>query len=263
MRRSASRTRGCTSVPQAIGCSTLTQLPLRPHDAHSQRRADARGRSPHHRRHRHPVARADGERRPAGRGGDGGGVRRAGSRAASPCCAAAATTAATASSSRARCSSAASTPPVFVIGSVADVRGDARTNLDILGRLGVTVVEIGDEQTLGAALLGDSAVHADRRRDLRHRPQGGRSPACWRRSSPTSTRRAFPIVVDRSAERPVGRHAAPDRRLHRRVDDGHAGGAQAAAGPAAGRSPRRRRRHRRHRHPVRRDRGSTGRTSSC
>ena len=36
---------------------------------------------------------------------------------------------------------------VFVIGSVADVRGDARTNLDILGRLGVTVVEVGDEQT--------------------------------------------------------------------------------------------------------------------
>jgi NAD(P)H-hydrate epimerase len=36
---------------------------------------------------------------------------------------------------------------VFVLGSVADVRGDARTNLDILGRLGVTVVEVGDEQT--------------------------------------------------------------------------------------------------------------------
>jgi NAD(P)H-hydrate epimerase len=36
---------------------------------------------------------------------------------------------------------------VFVIGSLADVRGDAKTNLDILGRLGVTVVEIGDEQT--------------------------------------------------------------------------------------------------------------------
>jgi NAD(P)H-hydrate epimerase len=36
---------------------------------------------------------------------------------------------------------------VFVIGSVGDVRGDARLNLDILGRLGVTVVEIGDEQT--------------------------------------------------------------------------------------------------------------------
>jgi hydroxyethylthiazole kinase-like uncharacterized protein yjeF len=36
---------------------------------------------------------------------------------------------------------------VFVIGTVADVRGDARTNLDILGRLGVTVVEVADEQT--------------------------------------------------------------------------------------------------------------------
>jgi len=36
---------------------------------------------------------------------------------------------------------------VFVMGAVADVRGDARTNLDILGRLGVTVVEVGDEQS--------------------------------------------------------------------------------------------------------------------
>src|SRR5512134_481462 len=31
---------------------------------------------------------------------------------------------------------------VFLLGSVADVRGDARTNLEILGRLGLTVVEI-------------------------------------------------------------------------------------------------------------------------
>jgi ADP-dependent NAD(P)H-hydrate dehydratase / NAD(P)H-hydrate epimerase len=36
---------------------------------------------------------------------------------------------------------------VFVIGALGDVRGDARTNLDVLGRLGVTVVEINDEQT--------------------------------------------------------------------------------------------------------------------
>ena len=35
---------------------------------------------------------------------------------------------------------------VFVIGSVADIRGDARTNLEILGRLGLTVVEVNDEQ---------------------------------------------------------------------------------------------------------------------
>jgi NAD(P)H-hydrate epimerase len=35
---------------------------------------------------------------------------------------------------------------VFVLGSIADVRGDARMNLEILGRLGLTTVEIGDEQ---------------------------------------------------------------------------------------------------------------------
>src|SRR5437867_13060547 len=35
---------------------------------------------------------------------------------------------------------------VFVVGRIADVRGDARTNLEILGRLGVTVVEIADSQ---------------------------------------------------------------------------------------------------------------------
>ncbi len=37
--------------------------------------------------------------------------------------------------------------PVFVIGPLADVRGDARHNLEVLGRLGVSVVEIADEQT--------------------------------------------------------------------------------------------------------------------
>src|SRR5712675_1047860 len=35
---------------------------------------------------------------------------------------------------------------VFLLGRVADVRGDARTNLEILGRLGLTVVEIADSQ---------------------------------------------------------------------------------------------------------------------
>src|SRR5688500_6191035 len=31
---------------------------------------------------------------------------------------------------------------VFLLGSVGDVRGDARTNLEVLGRIGLTVVEI-------------------------------------------------------------------------------------------------------------------------
>src|SRR5262245_51167666 len=35
---------------------------------------------------------------------------------------------------------------VFLLGSVADVRGDARTNLEILGRIGLIVVEISDAQ---------------------------------------------------------------------------------------------------------------------
>jgi len=34
---------------------------------------------------------------------------------------------------------------LFLIGQVGDVRGDARVNLDILGRLGITVVEIADQ----------------------------------------------------------------------------------------------------------------------
>src|SRR5437867_3130702 len=35
---------------------------------------------------------------------------------------------------------------VFLLGRVADVRGDARTNLEVLGRIGVTVVEVADSQ---------------------------------------------------------------------------------------------------------------------
>ena len=73
-------------------------------------------------------------------------LRRPARAAASPSSAAAATTAATASSSRARCCSAASTSRSSCIGRVADVRGDARINLEILGRLGLTVVEIADSQ---------------------------------------------------------------------------------------------------------------------
>ncbi|MDE3155898.1 MAG: NAD(P)H-hydrate dehydratase [Acidobacteriota bacterium] len=36
---------------------------------------------------------------------------------------------------------------VFVVGSIAEVRGDARLNLEILSRLGLTAVEIADPQT--------------------------------------------------------------------------------------------------------------------
>src|SRR5437867_5385869 len=52
---------------------------------------------------------------------------------------------------------------VFLIGRVADVRGDARTNLEILGRLGLTVVEIGDSQAweLHFSEIGDCTLIVD------------------------------------------------------------------------------------------------------
>ena len=34
---------------------------------------------------------------------------------------------------------------VFVIGRISEIKGDARTNLEILGRIGQTVVEVADE----------------------------------------------------------------------------------------------------------------------
>jgi hydroxyethylthiazole kinase-like uncharacterized protein yjeF len=52
---------------------------------------------------------------------------------------------------------------VFLIGSVADVRGDARVNLEILGRLGLTVVEVADSQAweLHFSEVGDCTLIVD------------------------------------------------------------------------------------------------------
>src|SRR3981081_2678663 len=52
---------------------------------------------------------------------------------------------------------------VFLIGSVADVRGDARINLEILGRLGFTVVEVADSQAweLHFSEVGDCTLIVD------------------------------------------------------------------------------------------------------
>jgi hydroxyethylthiazole kinase-like uncharacterized protein yjeF len=52
---------------------------------------------------------------------------------------------------------------VFLIGKVVDVRGDARTNLEILGRLGVTIVEIADSQAweLHFSEIGDCTLLVD------------------------------------------------------------------------------------------------------
>src|ERR1700733_12915806 len=52
---------------------------------------------------------------------------------------------------------------VFLIGRVADVRGDARTNMEILGRLGLTIVEIADSQAweLHFSEVSDCALLVD------------------------------------------------------------------------------------------------------
>ena len=67
---------------------------------------------------------------------------------------------------------------VFVIGSRRPTFAATRASISTSSAGSASpVVEIGDEQTLGAALLRDLPVHADRRRDVRHRPQGDRSAA--------------------------------------------------------------------------------------
>ena len=61
---------------------------------------------------------------------------------------------------------------VFVIGRLTEVKGDARINLDILGRIGQTVVEVADEtawELHGAEIAG---ARSDHRRDVRHRTVG-------------------------------------------------------------------------------------------
>lgn len=57
-------------------------------------------------------------------------------------------------------------PAVFLVGSTADVRGDARINLDILGQLGTPIVEVADasawelhgSEVTGADLIVDAIV---------------------------------------------------------------------------------------------------------
>ena len=100
---------------------------------------------------------------------------------------------------------------------------------------------------VGAALLGGQRLHADRRRDLRHRPQraavGPDGDGRRRRQRVGHSGR-----VDRPAVGPLGRFARADRRFDRGRHDRDARRAEAAAGAAARRNARRRHRHRRHRH---------------
>ena len=204
-----------SSVPrvQLSRCRVTDSRATLPIDARAERRADARSRSPDDRGDRHPVARADGERRPPGRRGHR-------------------------SASTATCSSGSVAVlcgrgnnggdgfvvartllqrgvdvSVFLIGRVADVRGDARINLEILGRLGLTVVEIADSQAwelhfseisdctlIVDAIFGTglnaplSGLHRDRRRRRQRVGHPDRRRSICRRA-------CRPIRTSRSATR--------------------------------------------------------------
>ena len=132
----------------------------------------------------------------------------------------------------------------------ADVRGDARVNLDIIGRLGVPIVEVADAQAWELHGSQVTARRRHRRRASSAPASAARSPACTRRSSPTSTPSAATVVA---IDLPSGLSAdtseliGPVARRRRHRD---AGRAEGAAGAAAGRTRRRRRGDRRHRHSA-------------
>ena len=152
---------------------------------------------------------------------------------------------------------------VFLLGSVADVRGDARTNLEVLGRIGLTVVEISNAQEwelhfseisrcelIVDAILG-TGFH-------------GQLSGLLETVVADINGLGVPIVA---IDLPTGLSADTrgcGRGGHRGVDDGDAGRAEDSADPAARRHAQRRSRS----SPTSafRCRSSTrsrGRTSSC
>ena len=106
---------------------------------------------------------------------------------------------------------------VFLIGRVADVRGDARINLEILGRLGLTVVEIADSQAweLHFSEVRDCSLIVDAIFGTGlNAPVSGLIEIGHRRRQ----RVGDPGRVDRSAVRPVRRRRRSDRRRRSRRD---------------------------------------------
>ena len=133
-----------------------------------------------------PVDRADGERRPPGGRGDGGGVRRLASSKVGVLCGRGNNGGdgfVVARTLAQRGIEAMS----FLLGSVAEVRGDARTNLEVLGRIGLTVVEITNAQEWELHFSEISECDLHRRCHRRHRVPRPADAGCSRRSSPTST----------------------------------------------------------------------------
>ena len=138
---------------------------------------------------------------------------------------------------------------VFLDGRVAEVRGDARTNLEILGRLGLTVVEIADSQAweLHFSEVSNCTLIVDAIFGT-----GLNAPVSGFIESVIADVNASGIPVV-AIDLPSGLSAdSPDPigDVDRGRHDRDARGAQAAARAAAGRNACGRHRHRRHRHSV-------------
>ena len=142
---------------------------------------------------------------------------------------------------------------VWLVGRAADVRNDARTNLDRLRALGVEVAEIDDDGALDAVPPAGSRIRSDRGRAVRDRAlDAARRPAGNGRRRRECVGQAR--GVDRSPERPLGRPARTDRTRDSSDADRDARRAETAAGAAASRRADGNARHRGHRHPARDDR---------
>ena len=122
---------------------------------------------------------------------------------------------------------------VFVIGRVTEVKGDARINLEILGRIGQTVVEVADEtawELHGAEIAGHDLIIDAMFGTGLSAPLTG----FYETVVADINEAGVPIV---SIDIPSGmsrRHLRSDRRCDRGHGHGHARRAEAAAGAAAG-----------------------------
>ncbi len=130
---------------------------------------------------------------------------------------------------------------------MAAIKGDARLNVEILGRLGLTVVEITDEQAweLHFSEISKCDLIVDAIFGT-----GLKSPLAGMMETVAADINASGIPVA-AIDLPSGLsadHAEPIGDCHSRGDDGHAGRAEAPAGAAAGRSAGRQHRRRRYRH---------------
>ena len=132
---------------------------------------------------------------------------------------------------------------VFLIGSVSDVQGDARTNIEVLGRIGLTVVEItsAQEWELHFSEISECEVIVDAMLGTGFH---GELTGLLQTVVADVNAIARAGCRHRFADRPVRGRRRVRRRRDRGLDDGHARRAKNSAHLSTCRFPRRRSGHR-------------------